>query len=119
MKWEGFGEQLPEIHTHDINIIKRENPGDIEGQKRELFGKWLRVYPDASWRHVYKALTDAGENKLANEIREKYLPHIHVPEEKATVDVKKGNSNCVGLWATTPPFHCYHDYSLLMYVTYL
>ncbi len=67
--WERFAIHLPEIETPHIEIIKRESPED---QKIQLFHKWLRVCPSASWQHVIYALETVDENKIASDIRREY-----------------------------------------------
>ena len=69
--WERFAIHLPEIETPQIEIIKRESPQAIEDQKIQLFNKWLRTCPSASWEHVIHALETVGENAIASDIRRK------------------------------------------------
>ncbi len=66
--WERFAIHLPEIETPQIQIIKRESPQAIEDQKIQLFNKWLRVCPSASWQHVIHALETVRENEIASDI---------------------------------------------------
>ena len=65
--------------------------------------------PEASWIHVYTALKDADEAKLADKIQKEHS--LHVPQDdKVTVAVKKGtNNNCVVV-CDHAPFHCDHTH---------
>lgn len=69
-KWQVFGACLPEIKEWDIEKIEIEHPGNIEGQKRALYNKWLQVYPTASWQHVITALEKATQNAIAHQIKQ-------------------------------------------------
>lgn len=69
-KWQDFGANLPEIKKCDIEKIEIEHRGDIEGQKRALYNKWLQVYPNASWQDVITALEKAKQNEIADEIKQ-------------------------------------------------
>ena len=68
VEWVPFAEQLPGIKQSHIELIKAENRGKINDEKRALFIKWLAVYPDASYNDVINALKEAEEMKLATEI---------------------------------------------------
>ncbi len=81
--WERFAIHLPEIETPQIEIIKRESPQAIEDQKIQLFHKWLRVCPSASWQHVIHALETAGEKNIASEIRREYNIQAPISETKS------------------------------------
>ena len=80
--WERFAIHLPEIETTQIEIIKRESPHDIEYQKIQLFNKWLRMCPSASWEHVIHALETVGESNIARDIRREYSILAPTSEEK-------------------------------------
>ena len=69
-KWQDFGAFLPEIEGCDIEKIEINHPGDIEGQKRALYNKWLQVYPNASWQDVITALEKAKQNAIVDEIKQ-------------------------------------------------
>ena len=69
IEWDGFAENLPKIEQHHIKKIKAENKGDIDGQKRALFNKWLAIYPEAKYSDVVEALEKAGETTLAADVR--------------------------------------------------
>ena len=67
VNWEKFASNLG-IKQYEIDIIKKNNPLDIEGQKRGLFDLWLRKDTTASWKKVEKALSDSDETVLAKKI---------------------------------------------------
>ena len=66
--WVPFAEQLPGIRQAHIQLIKAQNRGKINDEKRELFIKWLSVHPGASYNDVVNALKKAEEIELAEEI---------------------------------------------------
>ena len=70
--WESFGIFLPGIEQHDIEIIRKENRPRNQDQKLELFSRWLRRYPRASWNDVISALESVDEMRIAKRVREKY-----------------------------------------------
>ena len=69
VRWEQFAENLPKIEQHHIKIIKAENKDNIDGQKRDLFNKWLAIYLGAKYSDVVEALEIAGETTLAGDVR--------------------------------------------------
>ena len=71
VKWEKFALKLPDIRQPDIDRIKIENNGDIEGQKTALYDKWLRVDVNASWQTVVDSLESVNEHVLARHITER------------------------------------------------
>ena len=68
VRWERFAESLPGIKQDHIETCKVEN-GNIDGQKRALFNKWLAIYLGAEYSHVIKALETAEEHQLADDVR--------------------------------------------------
>ena len=80
--WESFALQLPRIENSHIQIIKRDHPY-VDDQKLALFGKWLRLTPEASWKHVIDALEVVDENAIAEDIRRSKVytnpPRTHSP----------------------------------------
>ena len=69
--WVPFAEQLPGIRQAHIQLIEAQNRGKINAEKRELFIKWLAVYPGASYNDVVNALEKAEQMELAEEITAK------------------------------------------------
>ena len=68
INWQRFGTFLPGIKHEHIRTIEVDKKG-IYHQKSELYGEWLRVYPNASWQDVINALTTARENALAEKVK--------------------------------------------------
>ena len=64
VSWEKFALNLPSIGLPTLTLIKRKNR-DIQDQKQELFNRWLRACPEASWDDVVEALKKSDENSLA------------------------------------------------------
>ena len=69
VNWERLAIHLPKITQTDIDIIKQDNPLNVNRQKQALFDKWLRSYPNASWDAVVLALEVIDENTLAENIQ--------------------------------------------------
>ena len=69
VNWERLAIHLPKITQTDIDIIKQDNPLNVNRQKQALFDKWLRSYPNASWDAVVLALEVIDENTLAQNIQ--------------------------------------------------
>ena len=87
INWEIFALHLPGISKTDIDIIMKNKPYDIVGQKLELYEKWLEVYPNASWDGVIQALTKVERNRTAMDLQLKYpqvetAPSTKQPEDK-------------------------------------
>ena len=68
VKWEVFALYLPGIRQTHIEVIKHNNPLDVDQQKQALFAKWLRVCPKACWNDVILALEKVDENTIVAEI---------------------------------------------------
>ena len=67
--WEPkLANYLPRIGRIDIDIIKREN-ASTHHRKQALFHRWLRVWSDASWNDVVRALESIDEKNLAQKVR--------------------------------------------------
>ena len=69
--WTMFAQYLPGIKDRHIQIIKEENKGKINDQKRALYRKWLQIYPKATWNDVIEALEDAEREDIAEEVKQK------------------------------------------------
>ena len=61
--WEQFAIHLPGITSTNIEVIKRDQPNNVDDQKLALFRQWLRRTPKTSWKHVIDALEAVGENR--------------------------------------------------------
>ena len=69
--WQVFATHLPGLERENIEQIQRNNH-EVHLQKLELFGTWLRIQPDASWKDVVLALENARENTLAEAVKRKF-----------------------------------------------
>ncbi len=74
--------KLPCIRQPDVDRIKIENRGDVEGQKMALYDKWLRADVSASWMTIITALDSVNEFVLARQIKEKLQLTGHTPTTK-------------------------------------
>ena len=70
VNWQKFGAFLPGIEREDIEVIECESSG-VDQQKAALFGKWLRIHPEASWEDVLSALEKSREYTLASNVYQK------------------------------------------------
>ena len=71
VNWQRFATHLPDIKREDIEQIEQDNR-DVQRQKLELYGTWLRRCPNASWNDIVLALEKARENTLADIIKKKF-----------------------------------------------
>ena len=60
VKWYELGLQL-EVKGKDLDVIQANNQNSVEACKREMFSKWLRITPNASYQQVVEALRVVGE----------------------------------------------------------
>ena len=84
VNWKKFGSFLPKMEPHFIEIIKKDED-DISSRKIALFGKWLRVCPEANWGHVIDALEKANEDDLAKNVKK----NLGVTSVDASTGMKK------------------------------
>ena len=54
--WHGVGIELG-ISESALKVIQKNNVGDVNAQKREMFSTWLRQDVKASYRKLVKVLT--------------------------------------------------------------
>ena len=71
VNWQRFATHLPNLTRGDIEQIKQDNR-DVQRQKLELYGTWLRRCPNASWNDIVSALEISKEITLANVIKIKF-----------------------------------------------
>ena len=84
--WQVFATHLPGVERENIEQIQRNNH-EVHLQKLELFGTWLRIHPDASWKDVALALENARENTLAEAVKAKFKISIPVQDTSSTMRV--------------------------------
>ena len=71
VNWQRFATHLPNLSRGDIEQIEHDNR-DVQRQKLELYGTWLRRCPNASWNDIVLALEKSKEITLANVIKIKF-----------------------------------------------
>ena len=62
--WYRLGLAL-RLNSYDLNIIKKDHPGDTKLQICKMFELWLRTQPDASYEQLIKALRTVGDETVA------------------------------------------------------
>ena len=70
VNWQRFATHLPDLTRGDIEKIEQDNR-DVQRQKLELYGTWLRKCPNASWNDIVLALEKSKEITLTNFIKMK------------------------------------------------
>ena len=75
VNWQRFATHLPDLTTGDIKQLEQDNR-NIQRQKLELYGTWLRRCPNASWNDIVLALENSKETTLANVIKTKFNVEI-------------------------------------------
>ena len=50
---------------------------EISRKKCEMFRRWLRTTPAASWEEIVSALKEMGEKRIAGEVEAKYCGGHH------------------------------------------
>ena len=71
VNWQRFATHLPDLTRGDMEEIELDNR-DVQRQKLELYGTWLRRCPNASWNDIVLALEKSKEITLANVIKMKF-----------------------------------------------
>ena len=74
VNWYDLGLNLG-IKSSQLKVIE----GDYHDQKRrksEMLDCWLRIGENCSWEAIAKALSQIGEQEVANEIRKKYCSSL-------------------------------------------
>ena len=70
-RWFQLGINLG-LQPHELNKVQQDNHGSDQ-QMLQTLDLWLRRTPDASWLNVVSALEKMGENRVATNIRRKYI----------------------------------------------
>ncbi len=71
-EWEELGINLKDMNYDIIKEIK-EDERTLEKRKMELFSRWLKHCPKASWEDVVAALESMNENTIAKQVSDKYI----------------------------------------------
>ena len=69
--WYRLGLNLG-LETSELNKVQQDYHGSDQ-QMLQTLDLWLRRTPDASWLNVVSALETMGENRVATNIRQKYI----------------------------------------------
>ena len=100
VNWQRFATHLPHLTRGDIEQIEQDNR-DVQRQKLDLFGTWLRRCPNPSWSDIVLALEKSRENALASIIKMKFItsateahsqarlfssPNVYLTSEKSVVE---------------------------------
>ena len=71
--WYQLGLYL-NLQTHDLSKIQQDHAHHgNDRQMLEMLSLWLRRTPNATWEDVVNALQQMGENRVAENIRQKHL----------------------------------------------
>ena len=72
--WYNLGLQLDinVIKDSELQTIKRDNPQDQNGCKRDMFRTWLTICSQASYRQLVQALVALGDLREACRLCKKY-----------------------------------------------
>ena len=71
IRWYELGLQLG-VDDTELEVIKRNNPGDLEACRREMFRAWLRITPSPSYQQLVEALVTVREVREADHLCKKY-----------------------------------------------
>ena len=71
IRWYELGLQLG-VDDVDLEVIKRNNPGDLEACRRGMFRAWLRITTSPSYQQLVEALVTVREVREADHLRKKY-----------------------------------------------
>ena len=65
--WNRLGLAL-KLDPYELDIIKKDHPGNTKCQRCEMFKLWLRTQHDASYEQLIKALCEVGDETVANSL---------------------------------------------------
>ena len=71
IRWYELGLQLG-VDDRELEVIKRNNPGDLEACRRDMFRAWLRITPSPSYQQLVEALVTVREVREADHLCKKY-----------------------------------------------
>ena len=92
--WYQLGINL-NLQIHELNKIQQDHAHQGNDRQRlEMLALWLRCTPNAVWEDVVSALQQMGENRVAENIRQKHglykcLVNNHVREGETISDVAR------------------------------
>ena len=70
-EWYDLGLQLG-VEDEELDVIHRNNPGNLKTCRREMFKAWLRITPNPSYQQLVEALTAVGDVREADQLSKKY-----------------------------------------------
>ena len=70
-EWYELGLQLG-VKDAELEIIEKNNRGDLKACQRSMFRAWLRNTPNPSYQQLAEALMAVGEAKEADLLCKKY-----------------------------------------------
>ena len=71
IEWYDLGLQLG-IDDTELDVIEKNNRGDLKACRRNMFRAWLRITPSPSYQQLVEALMAVGEDKEADLVCKKY-----------------------------------------------
>ena len=69
--WYELGLQLG-VEDAELEVIEKDNRGDLQACRRKMFRAWLRITPNPSYQQLAEALMAVGEGKEADLLCKKY-----------------------------------------------
>ena len=70
-EWYELGLQLG-VEDTELEVIEKDNRGDLKACRRNMFREWLRITPSPSYQRLVGALVAVGEAKEADLLCKKY-----------------------------------------------
>ena len=68
-RWRDLGTQLFTDDTvGTLDVIKADHPYDVSACCNEMFVKWLKLQPNATWSQLIAALSNIGMNAAAENV---------------------------------------------------
>ena len=71
IEWYDLGLQLG-VDDTELDVIEKNNRGDLKACRRNMFRAWLRITPSPSYQQLVEALMAVGEGKEADFLCKKY-----------------------------------------------
>ena len=69
--WYALGTQLlEEKYIHQLEVIQKNNPCDVESSVCKMIQYWLGVDNKANWNKLIEALIKIEQNTLADQIKQ-------------------------------------------------
>ena len=78
-QWHDLGVQL--LHQDSVyllDVIQKNNSGDVGAQCTKMFEKWLQTRPDACWNQLCDALIEISLQTAADKVRKRFCTGSYV-----------------------------------------